>query len=511
MRWPRVPSFVDFLQIPPGVVAQQAGRGDLAAWTAALSEWHPDLAIGEEAALLSPATYEEQVALRDEPASDARDQYTLILRAQGAAAGPDGDAAAGDIVGGILVEYDPEGATMAGRMSVVSPTWRGRGLGRVLLRGQEALGRGLGARSVWGLVELDNLSQQHLLESQGFWRCGIVPESDQRRDEEGRTHYVPEALYIKPLVPPGDLLWPQRDQLTDDVAGLFALLPWPGSPFCVASRPPHTAHSSVPAASAVPPPPPRLSAALRAQLAGGPAGVWPDLDALLRHPDCDVGLLPGDTLRVQRAEDIGALAGPDGLLARWQPAVGDAAAAVFTAETHHWAQVALARDDADPPVSFAERPYCHLLLCRGARIVGFCALSVDAPGVNLFADLVVVDPQMQDQDQGQTLRLLRATLWIAAVLGVETVLRWVTLMQVGAQRTATRAGLSLWGIVPASEVSIDPDGRRRYACEALFGASLIPPSQAHWPDGECIAPGLRALAQQIRGAGEPGTGRGRDG
>jgi len=493
MRWPSVSSFVDFLHLPVGVDALQLAVEDLAEWTAALAAWHPDLAIGEEAALLQPQTYVEQAALRDVEAGEAREMYTLILRS--------GSGAERRIVAGIVVEYDPHEATMAGRMSVVSPAWRGRGLGRVLLRGQEALGRALGARSEWGLVELDNAPQQHLLESEGFWLCGIVPECDQRRGPDGQARYVPEALYIKPLVPLSDLYVPQRSQLAPDVAAMFDRLQLPGA----ASRSEDRGQSSasgamggavLDAACAVAVPSiPVLSPALLALFAGRPAGVWPDLDALLRHPDCDLGLPQGVCLRLQTADDIAALTGPNGLLARWHPRLLDGTGRMFATAEHHRDSVALA-GDRGRDVAIADRPYGHLLLCRGEQILAFLAFSVDAPGVNLFGDLAVVDPAQQGQ--GQMVRMTRALLWIAAALGVETVLGWATLTHVGAQRVARRAGLSLWGIVPASEVLVADDGHVRLAFEALYGASLIPPSQAHWPAPDRVPPRLRSLMQLVR-------------
>lgn len=503
MRWPQVSSFVEFLQLPAGISAQQLGRADLAEWTAALSAWHPDLAIGEESALLQPATYAQDAALRDESVTDDRDMYTLVLWADGE------DPTNRTIVAGIVLEYDRDDAAMAGRMSVVSPAWRGRGLGRVLLRAQEAAGRGLGARSEWGLVELDNTPQQHLLESEGNWLCGIVPESDQRRGMAGDARYVPEALYIKPLVSAEDLLWPQREHLVDEVADLFALLQLPGSPsfsadVTSACARPHTSKGALSAsASEARPPLPRLSPAAKAQLAGRSPGLWPDIDALLGHPDCDVDLPPGYRLRVQTADDIAMLTGPDGLLGRWHPALLHQTGQALTTAAYHRDHVALG--GAQEPRTLAERPCCHLLLCRDSQPVAFCAFSVDAAGVSLFADLGVVDPA--HIGRGLMLHMARALLWIAAALEVETVLSWVTLSHLGAQRVAQRAGLSLWGIVPASEIIVGVDGRSRYVCEALYGASLIPPDQARWPDDDRIPLHLRDLARRIRGlrgaAGQP--------
>jgi hypothetical protein len=125
--------------------------------------------------------------------------------------------------------------------------------------------------------------------------------------------------------------------------------------------------------------------------------------------------------------------------------------------------------------------------------------------VNLFCDLAVVDPAQQGQ--GMMVRMTRAVLWIAAALGVETVLGWATLTHVGAQRVARRAGLSLWGLVPASEIIIGADGRARHAFEALYGASLVPPSQAHWPAPERLPPRLRSLAQLVRRGQEGVAGK----
>jgi RimJ/RimL family protein N-acetyltransferase len=204
---------------------------------------------------------------------------------------------------------------------------------------------------------------------------------------------------------------------------------------------------------------------------------------------------------MQTAADIPRLTGPNGLLARWHPDLLSGSGRALATAEHHHTQVALAEHGGNAAI--AERPFCHLLLQRGEKIAAFSAFSVDSAVVNLIADLGVVDPTQQGH--GLMLRMARAVLFLAAALRVETVLSWATLSHLGAQRVAQRAGLSLWGLVPASEVVVGSDGKPRYTVEALYGASLVPKSRAHWPSPDRITPGLRDLARHIRAQAEAET------
>ena len=151
MCWPAAKKFASDLLLPSSVWAEQLGRDDIPSFVSSLRAAHPDIEIGEEKELLCAETYEHEAVLRGELETQSRDLYVLVLRTDR------------DIVGGTIIEYDADENTVVGRMSFVSSSVRGLGLGRALLRVQKSLAIARGAQSTWGLVELDNPAQTRLM------------------------------------------------------------------------------------------------------------------------------------------------------------------------------------------------------------------------------------------------------------------------------------------------------------------------------------------------------------
>jgi GNAT superfamily N-acetyltransferase len=243
------------------VTLTQLGRAEIPALCQALRRFHGDMAIGEEQHLLLPSFYEEEAALRGEEALLAeRPVWALQLHS------------AAEIVGVAILEFADGEQALFGRMSAVAPAWRGRGLGRALLRAMERAGRAIAADLVFGLAELDNLPQCALLESEEWLLCGLVPESERRLVAPGVMRYVPEAIYVKILAPTETLLWPTAANLTPRTAALWRLLRLPGLDLAL------PAVAEVPAA----PRPVELDPALLARLRQRPGGTttWPDLRLL---------------------------------------------------------------------------------------------------------------------------------------------------------------------------------------------------------------------------------------
>lgn len=483
-RWPTASYLCSRLTLPAGVVLDQLARAEIPALCDALRAAHPDIAIGEEQHLLSPALYEEEAALQGEADAVAeRALYVVVLRA---APMPDDPDAAPALIGAAVLERGEHDHSLMERMSVVDPRWRGRGLGRALLRVAAIVGQAIDADLLVGLVELDHLTQCALLESEGWRLCGLVPESERRQVAPGVTRFVPEAIYAKILAPPPTLLWPRPADVTPRVAALLELLAFPQGPAELAPAPPPPQRAA-PAAGAL-----TLDPALAARLQQRPGGAatWPDIQALAQQ----IALPAGFTVTPLRQADLPLLLAQ---LPAWFPELAQGSLAHLLDGEHYRSAVALEGEDQ----TIARRPSIAWVIRRGEELAALCCCSYDIPGYTLRGELAVVAPRYRRS--GLTQSQLPLAVLVARAIEAETVMSWATLRHLGAQRICEDAGWQLWGVIPASERYASAGGAGRGA-EALYGLSLIPPQQARWPDPAGLPPRHAALLRQL-GVGAVGA------
>ncbi|PRP90456.1 hypothetical protein ENSA5_64700 [Enhygromyxa salina] len=461
MRWPDIESFAHNIQLPTGVRARQLARGDVPGLIRLLSRWQPSLAEAEDAALLTARFYEEQVALAGEDCSTAtRPTFVIVLVREGA------------IVSCTVNDFDDEGRVSLGRFSVVAPEQRGQGLGRVHVELQIALARAGGAVLTHGFVELDNLVQSGLLIRAGYRVCGVLPDADWKSVGPRRVLCVSEAALFAPLVSPEQIAWPEAAAMRPATAALMKLVFDHGDP-------------PGPLVSFQPEPVPELEPATRARVAAEPshAPPWPELDPIAEQLAEQLALSPRVVLRRLRPRDLAEIAdrvhGPQA----WQPAI----------EREPLARLrSLAFDDSGTP----DPVHGWCVVVDGA-LAGLGLARCDVSRSWLFPRLIVTDPR-HDELKLPSL-LMRAQILTAQALELETITTFVPLRHLRGQLLCEATGFRLVGISPASERRVIAAGAVRYASEAVYSISLVPPELRYLPPREQMQPEVASVVDFVFG------------
>jgi hypothetical protein len=82
----------------------------------------------------------------------------------------------------------------------------------------------MGLGMVYGMATLKSPYSQRAFERAGWQLIGIAPGLDREMVEPGVVKRVYEALYVKPLVDPGDMLSPHPANMTERTREVFRLL-----------------------------------------------------------------------------------------------------------------------------------------------------------------------------------------------------------------------------------------------------------------------------------------------
>lgn len=462
MNWPNLAAISAALAVPPNIRARQIARSDIDDVIAFLGASHRQLAVGDAAELLTAAFYEDEVALAEEAAAiDARPSYVLLL------------ASSARLVGCLVLEYEIAEEALFGRLVVVAPAFRGRGLGRALLDAEERIGRVLRANVTYGFVALDNRALCGVLARTGRVLCGILPNSDRSLVAPSRVRYVPRAIYAKLLVTPERLQWPARDALRPATAAMMKLL------FDGAAPDPRARIRPVPA------PPPALDAELAARVADRPAGTWPDVELLARA----LTLPAGVALRQLARDDIPALIAR---LPIWYPNVASGFQQRLLTPSFYDELVALAGEDR----SIKRRPIHARVFHYRGELIGFHYSICELKRSTLRAEFIAVDPQHRGLGLG--LALLPLKVLLGRAIEVDTVVTMATLDTPYRQIAAERSGFQLAGILPAAGVQTGAGAK--HAFEALYALSLVSPEDSYRPPSAELAPGVAALADLVLGA-----------
>ena len=466
MPWPTGEWLSQQIRLPADMQLCQLSRVDVPPVIAALSAWYPDLAIGEEHVLLTSTFYDEEVALADEGHTiEDRPVYVLLLQSATA------------LVGYWVGEYEADERAIVGRMSLVDPRYRGRGCGRALIEAQVVVGQAIGADLAYGFAEIDNRPQCAILERTGFVLCGILPNSEKKHVTPGVAKYVPEALYVKMLGSPEDLLWPRPEELRPQTAALMKLLFDYGAPVEM--------QEPMPAASI-----PELDPASAALLAARPGGThtWPDVTLLASQLQLPAGL----ELRQLARCDIPRLLS---VLPEWFPDIVGSSRRFLLTSSFYEQSVALAGEDA----SLDHRPAYAFLLWAGADPVAFGYVEYAASQSMLRAQVLAVDPRYRGRGRGLSTMLVALMVLLGRTISVDMIVAWATLRHSFAQLMAERCGFRLIGIVPASDrVQIRP-GVVKHTFEAVYAISLVPDEQTHRPASASLSPHMAAVARFILG------------
>lgn len=458
--WPAGERVGRELQLPPDIYARAMERRDIPTVIALLGDAFPDLAIAEDRSVLDVAFYEEQVAFAGEGRyMEERPLYVLLLES------------ASRTLACILVEYEADARALLGRLAAVTPAARGKGLGLALLEAQIVVGRAVGAIHTYGLAALDNRTQCALLARSGFTLCAIIPDSERRQGAHGELRFVSEALYMKVLVPPDALTWPEPAALRPGTAALMRLL----FGRTEASASPPRARASIPGASESLPTPTRAD------------DPWPGAAS------CMSGSSAGPTLRPLARADVPRLLAR---LPNWDLELTASLHAHLLAEPFYEQHVALADEDA----TIDRRPSRVIVIEIEGELAGAAWLTCDLPSSTLRLELAAVE--LRRRRQGLARALVAEFVALGRALGVETLLSAVTMRHPHGQRALELAGFTPIGIIPVSERRAVASDVYRYEYHALYAISRVPSALSLWPVRAAMLPAVADLAELVFGAAD---------
>lgn len=207
-HWPRMETLPASVPIPEGYSFRPIARHEVATVVERLRAWYPDVVVGAESSHTEEAFWHEQVMLQGEEAS-GKALYGLSFWH------------GSEYTGFITFELNPHSRTIHGRLGVVSPKHRHAQLMYTAIRLAELIGRGAGAEIILNYATLQHPFSQAVLEKCGFKLVGIVPAHDRDMVRPGTVRRVFEALYIKLLVPPKEILEPSLDALLPETRRLY--------------------------------------------------------------------------------------------------------------------------------------------------------------------------------------------------------------------------------------------------------------------------------------------------
>jgi hypothetical protein len=309
----------------------------------------------------------------------------------------------------------------------------------------------------------------------GFALYGIVPNSEIKHVAPGVAKHVPEALYVKMLGLPEDLLWPRPENLRPRTAALLKLLFDYGDP--------SETLEPMPAASVA-----ELDPSHAALLAGRPGGAdtWPDVTMLASQLQLPAGL----ELRQLARDDIPRLIA---VLPEWFPdLVGSSRSTLLTASFYEQS-VALAGEDAH----VEHRPAYVFLLWAGTDPAACCYIEYEASQAMLRVQVGAIDPRYRGL--GLSPVLISLSVLLGRTISVDMIVGWATLRHPFAQRAFERCSFRLIGIVLASDrVQVAP-GVMKHTFEAVYAISLVPDEQTYRPPSASLSPRMDALARFILG------------
>lgn len=209
MRWPNINDLLATLPIPSGYRLEQLRRSDIPELVSCFQTWFPDIAVGGESCWHREDFYEQEVSLAGEPETGI---IVFVTRS------------AQELAAMFSLERREDMLTLYCRVGAVAPTHRGEKLAHVAFSALEPIGRAMGMAVVYFFATLQHPFTQMAAEKYGFRLIGIVPASDRLMVAPGVVKHVYEAVYVKVLASPTDVLRPSAENLTPRVKALFDYL-----------------------------------------------------------------------------------------------------------------------------------------------------------------------------------------------------------------------------------------------------------------------------------------------
>lgn len=210
MKWPAIDQLAAIAPpLPDGYRYEWLTRSQIPALITCIERWHPDIAIGGGSCYLREDFYNDHVYL------DGEEVKNIIV----------GVFKHGDEFAGMWSwEQDPDALSIYGKLIVISPEHRSAKLASKAMPMFELVGRAMGAEFLFGLATLKVSHMQSALETGGWQLIGFTSGYDREEVSPGVVKRVFEAVYTKVLVPEGELVRPDPNNLTPNARGLFDVL-----------------------------------------------------------------------------------------------------------------------------------------------------------------------------------------------------------------------------------------------------------------------------------------------
>lgn len=212
MNWLPWDEALGLVKMPPGYSVQTMRRDHVAAVTAALPTWYPDITFGVNSCFLREDFFHERVCL-----DGATDKDVIALTVWR------GDELAGFWSG----EREVDSLALWARLIVMARQHAFVGLFRGIRVGMEEAGRRMGAAFIYALVTLKHPYVQQALEHAGYRLLGFFPGYDRELVAPGVVKRVYQAVYAKLLAPENNVLRPDPKNMTPRTRELYGLL-FPG-------------------------------------------------------------------------------------------------------------------------------------------------------------------------------------------------------------------------------------------------------------------------------------------
>lgn len=212
--WPDIGLVARSMDLPPGLIFRQLSRSDIPRLIESLPAWYPTLLGSALNFLLTPAFYEETIALLGEEARlSERPGYVYLGEF-------DGDLAFFGVVG-----FDNfRVRTFRNEFGLMAPKYRRKNLSHIPVPMNVMLSRAIGAELMVGWSTLSTTAIQRSCERAGLWLCGLFPASERITVGPGVVKHAYEALYAAPLVSPEEIAWPPYSAMPARVAALASFV-----------------------------------------------------------------------------------------------------------------------------------------------------------------------------------------------------------------------------------------------------------------------------------------------
>lgn len=212
MKWPAIDQLAAMAPLPDGYRYEWLTRSQIPALITCIERWHPDIAVGGGSCYLREDFYNDHVHLE----SDAEKKIIVGLFKHG-----------DEFAGMWSWEQEPDALSLYGRLIVLAPEHRSAKLASKVIPLWELVGRAMGAEFLFGLATLKIPHMQRALETGGWQLIGFTSGYDREEVSPGVVKRVFEGVYTKVLVPEGELVRPDPNNLTPNARALFDVL-FPG-------------------------------------------------------------------------------------------------------------------------------------------------------------------------------------------------------------------------------------------------------------------------------------------